>query len=274
MDRTTAIEDLKGFKLRLQGDVSAAYANRGADFGRQRFAAWRRQFSKYLEENLPGSRLELDKVLTHSAYWRSDYESDHDVFMREDGEPCLAFIDSLCLDIENGEYDFANQSSQAPPPSQVEAMTPRSHDKVFIVHGHDETLKLKTARFIEKLGLKAIILHEQASRGQTIIEKIESNTDVDFAIVLYSPDDAGNTKAAADAGNLQARARQNVVFEHGYLLAKLSRSHVISLVSRGIEMPSDVSGVVYVDDANWQIDIAKEMKAAGYTIDFNKILDT
>jgi hypothetical protein len=32
------------------------------------------------------------------------------------------------------------------------------------------------------------------------------------------------------------------------------------------------SGIVYVDDTNWQIDIAKEMKSVGYSIDFNKII--
>ena len=32
-------------------------------------------------------------------------------------------------------------------------------NKIFIVHGRDEEVKAKVARFVEKLGLKAIILH-------------------------------------------------------------------------------------------------------------------
>lgn len=44
-------------------------------------------------------------------------------------------------------------------------------NKIFIVHGHDELAKVEVARFVEKLGLEAIILHEQASSGNTIIEK-------------------------------------------------------------------------------------------------------
>jgi hypothetical protein len=63
--------------------------------------------------------------------------------------------------------------------------------KVFIVHGHDDLLKNEVARFIEKLGLKAIILHEQASSGNTIIEKIEEHSNVGFGIVLYTPCDIG-----------------------------------------------------------------------------------
>jgi len=105
----------------------------------------------------------------------------------------------------------------------------------------------------------------------TIIEKIEEYTEVGFAIVLYSPDDRGNTAAKADIGELLPRARQNVIFEHGYLIARLSRSHVVPLVSGTVELPSDISGVVYVDDTNWQFEIAKEMKAAGYQVDFNRL---
>lgn len=144
--------------------------------------------------------------------------------------------------------------------------------RVFIFHGHDELIKTKTARFVEKIGFEAVILHEQANKGMTIIEKIEENSDVGFAIVLYTADDKGNTSAAAANGELHSRARQNVIFEHGYLIGKLTRSHVVPLVSGNLELPSDIQGMVYVDDANWQIEIAKEMKAAGYIIDFNCLI--
>jgi len=68
------------------------------------------------------------------------------------------------------------------------------------------------------------------------------------------------------------RARQNVVFEHGYLIAKLGRKNVCALVRDNIEVPNDISGIVYVPlDKNdgWKIALAKEMKSAGYKINFN-----
>lgn len=40
--------------------------------------------------------------------------------------------------------------------------------KVFIVHGHDDALKLEVSRFLEKLNITPIILHEQANEGKTI----------------------------------------------------------------------------------------------------------
>lgn len=273
MDKTEALKQLDIFKNRLLTDVADAYSQRGENFGRERLAAWRRQISKFLDENLPGARAMLDKKLTQSVFFPRDYESDYDVFKRESGEPSLAFLDSISIDIMNDEYDFLRPSSKAESPSKSRAPEGNQSDRVFIVHGHDEAMKSKAARFVEKLGLKSVILHEQANQGCTIIEKIEAHTDVGFAIVLYTPDDIGGVLRDAEAGSLHARARQNVVFEHGYLIAKLSRARVVPLVSGKVELPSDISGVVYVDDSNWQIDVAKEMRAAGYSIDFNKLLD-
>ena len=66
-------------------------------------------------------------------------------------------------------------------------------------------MKQTVARFLERLDFEAIILHEKASGGDTIIEKFERNSDVSYAVVLLSPDDVG---AASDKRDkLQARAR-------------------------------------------------------------------
>jgi predicted nucleotide-binding protein len=49
-----------------------------------------------------------------------------------------------------------------------------------------------------------------------------------------------------EALNYKWRTRQNVVFEHGYLIAKLGRTCVAALVKGAVETPNDISGVVYV----------------------------
>ena len=120
-------------------------------------------------------------------------------------EPFNKLIDAINIYIRDNSMEYSVERSIKPT------------NKVFIVHGHDDALKNEVARFIEKLGLEAIILHEQANKGKTIIEKIEYYSDVSFGIVLYTPCDiGGETKE-----NLQPRARQNVVFEHGYLIGKI-----------------------------------------------------
>lgn len=150
--------------------------------------------------------------------------------------------------------------------------TPMDKSKVFIVHGHDNAAKESVARFVEKIGLEAIILHEQANSGKTIIEKIEANSNVGFAIVLYTPCDLGASQKQKD--QLKPRARQNVVFEHGYLIGKIGRENVCALVKGDIETPTDISGVVYTpmdEGGAWKHAVADEMEACGYEVDHKKI---
>ena len=148
---------------------------------------------------------------------------------------------------------------------------PRS---VFIVHGHDEATKEKVARFVEKLGLSVVILHEQSSQGMTLIEKLETYSDkAGYAIALFTPDDVGYP--LGQEGNQQARARQNVVLEMGYFVGKIGRSKVCLLHKGALELPSDVLGVVYAamdETSGWQLTLARELKAAGYQIDLNSLV--
>jgi predicted nucleotide-binding protein len=178
--------------------------------------------------------------------------------------------------------EFGENLSPTPPPPKPQVFptsvfaqptpfpkAPIKKDKVFIVHGRDNEAKQEVARFIETIGLNPIILHEQASGGKNIIEIIEHySEEAGFAIVLYTGCDRGRgaheTKIPA-----RQRARQNVVFEHGYLMAKLGRENVCALVKGEIETPNDISGVVYVshDSAGaWKAEISKELEVSGYQI--------
>jgi len=155
-------------------------------------------------------------------------------------------------------------------------------DKVFIVHGHDETTKQSVARFLEKLDLDVVILHEHPDEGKTIIEKLESHSsevDIGYAVVLLTPDDMGMSKSntgkdGADS-SLSPRARQNVVFELGYFISRLGRKRVRALYVEGVELPSDYKGVLYTQLDNsgaWKLELAREIKAAGIYLDLNKIV--
>lgn len=149
----------------------------------------------------------------------------------------------------------------------------REHSrKVFIVHGRDDGTKQTVARFVEKLGLEAVILHERPNLGRTIISKFrEESTNVGFAVVLMTPDDLGRS---ADSTDLKARARQNVVFELGYFIGRLQPDRVVALVKGHIERPSDFDGVVYIslEDNDWRILLAKEFRASGMQIDGEAVL--
>jgi predicted nucleotide-binding protein len=151
--------------------------------------------------------------------------------------------------------------------AETDVLTERKQsDRVFVVHGHDNQAVDQTELLIRRFGLTPIILREAPSSGRTVIEKFEAHADVGFAIILLTPDDVGGVNAE----HLNSRARQNVVWEWGYLIARLGRSKVICLYKQGVEMPSDLHGLVtiHVDDdvRNKAEEIRREMNESGYHI--------
>ncbi len=153
--------------------------------------------------------------------------------------------------------------------------SPRVKDTktVFLVHGHDVSAKESTARFLEKLQLVPVILHEQANEGRTVIEKFEAHADVGYAVVLLTPDDVG--ASAASPKKLQGRARQNVILELGYFTGKLGRRRVCGLFKPGVEIPSDFHGVLFIEldkQGAWRSKLAQELVGAGMKIDHQGLL--
>lgn len=214
------------------------------------------------------------KIVTteKSARELAKYENDNmpaGLIMYVSPENILSY-DKYIIDMTNTLLSEAKDNINAPVVKEEKKNEMLDKTKVFIVHGRDNEAKLEVARFIEKMGFKPIILHEQASKGMTIIEKIEKYSNVGFAVILYTQCDVGYAKDNEE--EKMFRARQNVVFEHGYLIAKLERNNVCALVKQKVETPNDISGVVYIPfDSNggWKIPLAKEMKSSGYEIDFN-----
>ena len=152
-----------------------------------------------------------------------------------------------------------------------QARPPRESNKIFIVHGHDGEARETVARFLEAIGLEPIILHEQANKGRTIIEKVEANSDVSFAVVLLTPDDEGCSKG----GVPKPRARQNVLLELGYFIGRLGRDRVCALKRGAVEIPSDFAGVVWEPmdaGSGWKQARGRELEAAGHTVDWNRVM--
>lgn len=146
--------------------------------------------------------------------------------------------------------------------------------RVFLVHGHDEAVRETVARYLERLDLEPIILHEQPNKGRTIIEKFTEYANVAYAVVLLTADDIGGAKGT-NANDLTSRARQNVLFELGYFIGALGRDRVCALHQTGVEILSDYTGVLYVtlDAADaWRLQLAREMKAVGLPVDMNNAI--
>jgi predicted nucleotide-binding protein len=164
------------------------------------------------------------------------------------------------------------QSTERPTASQEKVR--KQSRQIFIVHGHDEPMKNQLEIFLAELGLETIVLHRKADEGLTVIEKFEKHSDVGYAFILLTPDDiayAKSEEAKPDAErSKEHRARQNVIFEFGYFVAKLGRNRVCCLYKEGVTLPTDVSGIIYkkvlnaVEEAAFSI--LKDLKAVGYEV--------
>jgi hypothetical protein len=221
---------------------------------------WRGKAMRWLKSNAPQSGLSIDFMTTNppaqDGYGKGITRGT--VIGVQRGLRVLQSAGELLPALRNGT---------------PRKLTPQMLSRVFIVHGHDELMKVATARFIEKLGLEPVILHEQANGGRTIIEKFIDHSDVGFAVVLLSGDDKGGL-AESPSETYKLRARQNVIFELGFFIGKLGRCHVVALHNDNVEIPSDYSGVIFVpfDKAGlWRLQLGREMRNAGIKVDLNKI---
>lgn len=226
----------------------------------EEFQIWYKNATRFLAKHFGENSIELNEF--------QDIRFDLmlvDVSTNDRREKC-----KKDLKIAKGMFEDFLEDIKPDVQKENKSATVEKFDKVFIVHGHDDALKLETARIIEKQGIKAIILHEQVNGGiKSILDKIEDyKNTVSAAVILFTPDDKGKS---IKEKTFKSRARQNVVLEAGYFIGHLGRDRVIPIVSdENIEMPGDLAGIVYNKD-NWQFKLIKELEAIGFNVDANKL---
>jgi len=163
----------------------------------------------------------------------------------------------------------AGVSKTEMPASTPTTTEPERHapNRVFVVHGQNDEARTAVVSFLESIGLRGIVLHEQPNMGRHLLTKFVDEAElVTFAVVLMTDDDVGRPK---NGEQLQARARQNVILELGYFLAHLGQPKVCALISPGLETPSDFDGIVYIkmaEDQQWKRELLRELKAANMPV--------
>lgn len=203
----------------------------------------------------------------------NNYEEETDFSDILESVKLSNFSDESCLKIQKSISYFNRKEKKNKNTIKNSIIIENAQkDKIFIVHGHNNELKLEVEKIINKLGIQSVILHEQPNGGKTIIEKFEKYSDVHYAVVILTADDIGKSKMEDDYKN---RARQNVIFELGYFIGKLGRDNVMALCDKDIEIHSDISGFVYTEiDKNgyWKNELIRELRENGFKIDANKII--
>ena len=187
----------------------------------------------------------------------------HQGYKKGIGDAITKLISLKEIFVENLQ-DIELESS--PHRKPIETTTVINNTEIFIVHGHDDEAKMELEHFVSEIGLTPIILHRKPDEGLTIIEKFEKHSKVGFALILLTPDD----EVRNIDGKIIKRARQNVVFEMGFFVGKLGRGRVCCLRKEDVEIPSDISGVIYkpfkskIDEVKYAV--ITELKAAGYKL--------
>lgn len=169
--------------------------------------------------------------------------------------PLINNLKELSVDGENLKMflkDFRAIHALKPPKvenkivqfNEVPTSEYKSSRKIFVVHGRDDKSRLDLCNILkDDFGLDPVVLQDMPNDSiETIISKFERlASECSAAIVLFTPDDeAGESK----------RARQNVIFELGYFLGKFQNKkdrRIIVLKKGNVEIPSDISGVLYLE---------------------------
>ncbi|WP_210199563.1 nucleotide-binding protein [Rhizobium sp. N122] len=181
----------------------------------------------------------------------------------------LATLKQAVKDLEEELEHTLQEAVQADP-----VVSHPISNRIFLVHGRDNESKNEVARFLERIGLEVIILHERPNLGRHLLTKFQEEAgDVGFAVVLITPDDEGGLAGALVP---EPRARQNVIFELGFFIGKLGASHVAPLVKNDVVRPSDFDGIGYIplDSAGgWKGLLARELRGAKVPFDAEKVFE-
>ena len=263
--KTTAVTRLKRAHDRISDLESSSSSS--ADFKK-----WKRDTEIAIQNTFGGNSRHFKEFraihyaprIVVTGMPRSVYQTAYSGGLQSARTLLVSMIDEI------NEYWEEDTISAKVSVSQENLMSSR---KIFVIHGKDDGLKATVARFLEKLSLYPVILHEQPNRGRTIIEKFEDYGRPSFAVAILTPDDIGGL--ATNQPNYRPRARQNVVFEFGYFIGRIGRERVCAITKGDVEIPSDCDGVVYIPMdgvESWEVSLLRELRAAGLKIDANQIL--
>ena len=168
------------------------------------------------------------------------------------------------------EAIFASGGAEPSPTTATAAKDERT--KIFVVHGHDTGALELLGLVLRRLGPDPYILQNNDGESKTLVEALEQKIykEAAFGIVLLTPDHFDYPKSKTDKDR-QPRARQNVILEIGVVLASLGQDHMVLLKKGALEIPTDVSGIIYLEFNEHvkevAVQLATQMNGAGIEID-------
>lgn len=122
--------------------------------------------------------------------------------------------------------------------SELEQPKEEAPRRVFLSHGRSDDWRAVQAYIEKDVKVETIELAQEPSLGRTVIEKLESTAPrCDSAVIVMTGDDI--------VGAEEARVRENVMHETGWFQARYGRGRVVLLHEEGVNIPTNLSGIVY-----------------------------
>lgn len=163
------------------------------------------------------------------------------------------------------------------PQDILPAFGPRG-SAVLLVHGRDHAMRDAIHVLLQQIGADVTVLEDTPNMGRHLIEKFEDSArHVDFVVAAASGDDEGRLRPGLGAPGqpdqpLAIRARQNVIFEIGYVFGRLGRGRSAVVYGQGVQLPSDINGIAYIPfEGDWKLRLVKELRAAKLNLQFDRL---
>jgi len=164
-----------------------------------------------------------------------------------------AVLESISSDLPCSEF---------PEDTTIEELVPTHPPKAFIAHGGKSAALNKLCSFLEALGVEPLVVEIQPSEGRLTEPQVdEYMKQADCAIILAA---YGHI---VDVKTRKKHPRLNVVDELGRCRGAFPHSAIL-LLEKGVDLPSNVSGIVYErftkqNIENALIKVAKELRVFG-----------
>lgn len=129
---------------------------------------------------------------------------------------------------------------------------------VFVSHAYDDDVGLAVERFLYSLGVGTVRPVDLLEGGHTTLRTLEEHSDVAFAVFVM-PD-------------REEHSRSNVLFELGFMTARMGRNRVAAIVPSTRLLPwyaADLVVIPYDPEGMWRYPLARELRSAGLEVNLN-----
>ncbi|MCD6181743.1 MAG: nucleotide-binding protein [Candidatus Cloacimonetes bacterium] len=133
---------------------------------------------------------------------------------------------------------------------------------ILLLHDDDSEASKEILTLLHKNYLQPIILKEYANAGKTIINEIESDPRIQYAIAVLSPQATPQSPAPR-------MIDQNLILELGIFIGRLGRKRVSAIIEGDPLLPRDFHDFQYLTysrKGEWIHKLCKELQECGYDV--------